>query len=96
MAEERFAERNAEIRRRRLDGQGPLQIAREMGVSSNAVLGVCYRAGLSSAEPRPARSASVKEQSTSGAGLRGALGLAQAQDSGRADLRLRRFSWQDA
>jgi hypothetical protein len=41
------AERNAEIVRRRKDGQWPRQIADEMGLpSKNIVIGVCNRAGL--------------------------------------------------
>lgn len=88
-------ERNAEIVRRRQAGQGPLQIAKELGVSHNAVVGVLYRAGLSAAEPGRKAKAPVLPQSQSGAGLKGALGLAQVQDTGRADRLLRRFSWQE-
>lgn len=41
-------ERNAEIVRRRQAGEWPTEIAKAMGLSRNAVIGVCYRAGLSS------------------------------------------------
>lgn len=41
------AERNAEIVRRRKAGQLPRQIAAEMGLSKNVVIGVTNRAGLS-------------------------------------------------
>jgi hypothetical protein len=40
-------ERNAEIIRRRKAGEWPRAIARSMGLSPNAVIGVCNRAGLS-------------------------------------------------
>jgi hypothetical protein len=40
------AERNAEIVRRRLAGEAPRQMAREMGISHNVVAGVLNRAGI--------------------------------------------------
>lgn len=40
-------ERNSEIIARREKSQFPRQIAREMSITKNAVIGVCFRAGLS-------------------------------------------------
>ena len=42
-------ERNAEIIHRRNAGEWPRAIARSMGLTHNVVIGVCNRAGLSSA-----------------------------------------------
>lgn len=39
-------ERNAEIIRRRRAGEFPTDIAKALGVSRNAVIGVCHKAGL--------------------------------------------------
>lgn len=86
------AARNAEIVRRRKLGQGAMQISQEMGISSHVILGVFDSAGLSSAE---LRAKNPKGQTNSGAGRRGALGAVLATDTGRADAKLRRFSWQE-
>lgn len=48
--EPKFPERNAEIIRRRNDGELPRQIAKAMGLRKNVVIGVCNRAGLSDPE----------------------------------------------
>ncbi len=50
MKKEMYPERNAEIVRRRKSGEWPHAIARAMGLSHNAVIGVCNRAGLSKPE----------------------------------------------
>lgn len=91
-------ERNAEIIRRRKSGQAPIAIARDMKVSRNTVLGVCRRAGLTSSPVVcPAKRPKPIPRTNSGAGFRGALGMALAADTGRADRLLRKFSWeQDA
>lgn len=47
MSRDRNAERNAKIVAMRRKGMWPAQIAKELGISRNAVIGVCNRAGLS-------------------------------------------------
>lgn len=88
-------ERNAEIIRRRKEGQAPIAIARAMKITKNTVLGVCHRAGLSSATVvRPAKRKKPLPRTNSTAGFRGALGMALTADTGRADRLLRKFSWE--
>lgn len=50
-----IAERNAEIVRRREAGEYPWQIAEAMSLSRNAVLGVCFRAGVTRDDNATAR-----------------------------------------